>query len=420
MNDEQLPRRRFLTLAGGTAGALALGACSWSDAVRESVTSSPTATTSNAPTTTAAPIGDSRRPLLVVINLAGGNDALNTVVPVTGRYHDLRPDIGLTEEDLLPLDDDHGLHPALAPLLPRWGVGELAVAYGVGLPGQSRSHFEATDAWAAAALDPGSTGWLGRWLDLHPQAGRDPLLAVGLGGGRAVVRGRTASSTVIQRPEQFLLQTAPGMDAGALAEVMLASAAPGGADSDALALVRAGIPRASNAVQIFDQIATETDVAELGRSSVGSLLDVAARLIELNLSTEVVTIDVGGYDTHANQLATHAGLLGDLAIGIDRFLTAVAPLDRDVVVMTTSEFGRRGADNGSGTDHGLAGLQFLVGARVNGGRIVGEAGLDRLDDGDLPIEIDTRSLYAAALGFMGGPVDEVLDGAWDDYDLIEA
>jgi len=322
------------------------------------------------------------------------------------------------DADVLELNADYGLHPALAPLLPYWPSGQLAVAYGVGLPGQSRSHFEATDAWAAASAERQSTGWLGRWLDAHPEAGRDPLLAVGLGGGRAVVRGETVSSTGIQRPEQFLLQTAPGMSADALAEVLLGTATPATADSAALALIRAGIPRASNAVQVFDQIAGEGDLGQLGGNSVSGLLEVAARIVELNLSTEVITIDVGGYDTHANQLTTHANLLGDLAGGIDAFLSALSPLDRDVLVITTSEFGRRAADNGSGTDHGLAGAHFLIGPSVAGGQIVGDAGLDRLDDGDLPIAIDTRSLYAAALRFLGGPVDEVLDGEWDDYGLV--
>ena len=171
-------------------------------------------------------------------------------------------------------------------------------------------------------------------------------------------------------------------------------------------------------MQIFDQIAGEADRDQLGGNSVTGLLEVAARIVELNLSTEVITIDVGGYDTHANQLATHANLLGDLAGGIDRFLATVTSRERPVLVMTTSEFGRRAADNGSGTDHGLAGAHFFVGPPAAGGRVVGEAGLAQLDDGDLPISIDARSLYAAALGFLGGPIDEVLDGEWDDYGLV--
>ncbi len=234
------------------------------------------------------------------------------------------------------------------------------------------------------------------------------------------MRGESVSSTVIQRPEQFLLQTAPGMDADALADVLLATANPGVADSDALALVRAGIPRAGNAVQIFDRIAADADPDALAGNTVTGLLAVAARLVALNLSTEVITVDVGGYDTHADQLTTHAVLLRDLAGGIEAFLDALGGVDRDVLVMTTSEFGRRAADNGSGTDHGLAGAHFLVGGRVNGGRVVGTADLDHLDDGDVPIEIDTRSLYAAALGHLGGPVEAVIDGNWSDHELVRS
>lgn len=426
MTAEPLSRRRFLTLAGGTGGALAVGACSWSDAVRESTTSTTTSLPLPPPTTepfvpSTVPSGTDGRRLLVVVNLGGGNDGLNTVVPLTGRYHDLRPSVGLADDELLELDGAYALHPSLSPLLRHWDSGDLTVVHGVGLPGQTRSHFEATDAWAAASHEPDTTGWLGRWLDLHPEAGRDPLLAVGLGGGRAVVRGETSSSTVIRRPEQFLFQTAPGMDADALADILIATATPGSLDSDALTMTRSGVPRAANAVRVFEQIAGDADLERLGGSSVTSLLDVAARVVELNLSTEVITIDVGGYDTHAGQLGTHAGLLDDLARGVDDFFAAVAALEtgRDVLVMTTSEFGRRAADNGSGTDHGLAGAHLLLGAAVAGGRIVGDAGVDRLEDGDLPIDVDTRSLYAAALRFLGGPVDDVLGGRWDDLGLVE-
>lgn len=412
-----LPRRHFLRLAGGTAGAMALGACSWNEAVRESVAAS--TTTVPASTTTTGPLVSAGRPLLVVVNLGGGNDGLNTFVPDDGRYHDLRPSIGLDPADLLDTDAGFGLHPALAPIERHWHEGQMAVVHGLGLPEQSRSHFTATDVWFAGQPDVIPNGWLGRWLDLHPAAGTDPLLAVALGGGRSAVTGTTASSTVIARPDQFLLQATPGMDAEALADVLLATATPGGGDADALALVRQGIPRAVNAVQILDEIGTDDAVSSLQADSASGLLAVASRIVQLNLSTEVIMVDVGGYDTHANQLVTHEGLLADLATGIDGFFAELesAGVDRDVIVMTTSEFGRRAQDNGSGTDHGTANSHLLIGGGVRGGRY-GELGLDRLVDGDLPIGIDTRSLYATALHHLGTDAGDVLSGPWEDLGIV--
>ena len=412
-----LPRRRFLRLAGGTAGAMALGACSWNEAVRESVAAS--TTTVPASSTTTGPLVSTGRPLLVVVNLGGGNDGLNTFVPDDGRYRDLRPSIGLDAADLLDTGAGFGLHQALAPIERHWHAGQMAVVQGLGLPEQSRSHFTATDVWFAGQPDVVPNGWLGRWLDLHPSAGTDPLLAVALGGGRSAVTGTTASSTVIARPDQFLLQTTPGMDADALADVLLATATPGVGDGDALALVRQGIPRAVNAVQILDEIGTDDAVSSLEADSASGLLAVASRIVQLNLSTEVIMIDVGGYDTHANQLVTHESLLADLATGIDGFFAELesAGVDRDVVVMTTSEFGRRAQDNGSGTDHGTANSHLLIGGSVRGGRH-GELGLDRLVDGDLPIGIDTRSLYATALHHLGTDAGDVLSGPWEDLGIV--
>lgn len=415
-----MKRRRFLAGAGGTAGALALGACSWSNGVRQSVAATSTTAapaTGALVTTTSVAAG---RPLLLVVNMAGGNDGLNTVVPVTGRYHDLRPAIGLSDEDLLPLTADYGLHPSLLPLAPRWDEGDLAVLHGVGIPGQSRSHFAASDVWAAADPKFASTGWIGRWLDEHPSAGDDPLLAIGLGGGRGVVNGLTASSTVIRRPDQFLLQTVPGMDATALADVLLATSTPAVGDSDALALVRAGIPRATEAVEILSSISTDAGLVGIAPNSATTLLQVAARVITLNLSTEVIVVEIGGFDTHTNQLASQANLLSDIAEGVANFLAQVdaAGLDRDVLVMTTSEFGRRVSDNGSGTDHGLGSAHLMIGERIAGRQVVGEAKLGELVDGDLPIDVDARSMYQIALDHLGGATPEVLDGDWETLGLI--
>jgi uncharacterized protein (DUF1501 family) len=147
---------------------------------------------------------------------------------------------------------------------------------------------------------------------------------------------------------------------------------------------------------------------------------VAARVIDLQLGTQIIVVTVGGYDTHANQAQVHPALLADLAAGLDGFLGRVEAQghgDR-VALITTSEFGRRAAENGSGTDHGQASVQFVAGVPVASAQVIGQAELDRLDQGDLPIVIDTRSVYAAALDWLGGPTDEILGATYDRHALL--
>ncbi len=424
---QPLGRRRFLYLAGGTAGALAIGASQWEVGVRDSIatsTSVPSSTpTSSAGATAATTTG---RPLVIVVNLAGGNDSLNTFVPTAaaevGRYRDLRPAVGVDEADLIDVGTAVALHPSLAPIMPLWEANRAAAVLGLGIDGQGRSHFAATDTLFAGQTASADGGWVGRWLDTHPNAGEDPLLAVALGGGGSAVRGLTGSSTVIDDPDNFLLRTAPGMDVGQLSDVFLATASPGAAPSSstALDLVRTGIPRAVNAVDVLDQIEQEVDDASLESATATGLLRTAARLVELNLSTEVVFVEIGGFDTHANQVGTHDALLADVAQGIAEFFETVeaAAPERNVLLVTTSEFGRRAADNGSGTDHGAGAGHLVVGPAMNE-PVVGTHGLDALIDGDLPISIPTTSLYAMAIRHLGGDPSAILQPGWADLGLIQ-
>ena len=150
-------------------------------------------------------------------------------------------------------------------------------------------------------------------------------------------------------------------------------------------------------------------------------LATAASIIEADLGTQVVIVGGGGFDTHANQAPQHERLLADLAGGVTGMFDqlAAAGLDDRVLLVTTSEFGRRVQQNASGgTDHGLGSVHMVVGRGVDGGRVVGDLDLGRLVDGDLPAAIDTRSLYSVALSWLGGPVDEVLGGTYDAYDLL--
>ena len=359
--------------------------------------------------------------ILVIVQMNGGNDALNTVVPTDGRYRDARPNLAVPEADLLPLAgvDDYYLHPSMAALTPLWSAGQLAVVNSVGYENQSRSHFEAMDWWFTATEgDPSASGWLGRWLDLTRANGDDnPMRGISLGGGAPALRAVETLSTTVRVPRFFQFRPPPGTDENAMIEAYLAMAAVP-SDNAYIAAAQAAQVATAEAVELF---AIAADGVEFeGRPSVGQGLDIAANLISQDLGTRIVIVSTGGFDTHANQLGTHDDLLLGVADGVASFLATIEELgmsDR-VLVMTTSEFGRRVAENGSGgTDHGSAGTQFLAGAPV-AGAMHGTVDLANLDRGDLVPRIDVRSLYQAALSWLGGPVDEVLYSNYEDLGIL--
>lgn len=424
-------RRTFLGLG---AGAAATGTGAWLALVRDRAEQSadgPTTTTSSPATSASGAASLSK--VLVVVQLSGGNDGLNTVVPVTGRYHDLRPTLGLADADLVALEGlaGYGLHPSLAALAPVWAAGELAVVSGIGYPDNTRSHFAALDSWwSATPGQPSTTGWLGRWLDATaPDGDPDPLRAVTIGRGSPALRAERSPSTTIVDPSGFALATPRGVDPDGLAAAFLRCATPAvGQD------LRTAAQR--SVATTFDVLGRVAD-ADLGTAGatfqrpapaageyvsgdVTTGLSAAANLIGHDLGTRVILVDAGGFDTHANQADTHQRLLADVAGGVAAFQRAVEASGHadEVLLVTTSEFGRRASENGSGTDHGNGGTSFVIGAGVRRA-LVGSPDLAHLDDqGDVASTIDVRSLYAAALDWLGGPTDAVLGEAYDTYDLL--
>lgn len=411
-----MSRRRFLGIAGGAAGVALAGTAAWSRLVDDQVADQVGGRSSG------STVGPGR--ILVVVELSGGNDGLNSLVPASGRYRDARPTLAIAEQDLLALDgsDDYALHPSLAPLAPIWAAGQLAAVQGVGFADQSRSHFVATDAWRAGGQSPFATSWLGRWLDATGSEQPAPLRAIALGTDTRVLAAQDSLSTVVTSPDTFQLLAPPGSDADAITAAFVATAGPV-SDDPLLAAAQTAIPATLEAV---DVLARAAPVAGGGRSQTPidaratALLSTAARIIELDVGTQVFVVGIEGFDTHARQADLHAQLLTDVGNGIAGFLAEMDRLGRadDVLVVTTSEFGRRVAENGSaGTDHGGGGLQILAGRPVRGA-VIGETGLDRITAGDLPIDLDTRSVYAAALDWLGGPTDEILGGTYDRLGLL--
>jgi len=435
-------RRRFLAAAGGFA-ALGLTGCStgrFAGSGSEPVTTSATPATPATPATgptgtvtaTTIPAGNGIAAVpgdrvLVVVNLDGGNDAINTLVPESGRYHDLRPNLALDPATLITHSSlgGHGLHPALAPLQRHLDAGTLGVVAGVGFADPDRSHFVSTDRWDRADRMDEQLGWAGRWLDTL-DVELPPLGATAIGSDGRVLVGAERSGTAVGSVDAFAFPASVDH-----ADIRRLAGGGGTAatmtePSDALAAAaRSAFLTSVGAVEDFD------DIADAVRSSDGSAsprpsgpfgngLALAAELIRTNLDTRIVTVNVNGFDTHSAQLAQHAALLDDLATGLDSFWSTLeASGDHErVMVITTSEFGRRAQENSSaGSDHGSAGLSLVMGHTVSGG-LHGSIDVGRLVDGDLAPMIDPRGIFTAALDWVGGDVERILGGRWDDVALL--
>lgn len=422
---DSLDRRQFFKIGAGAVVVVGLGACTRDASTGSTASSAAPATTAAEsvptltapPTTVAAPsIGSmlgGRR--LVVVQLNGGNDLLNTLPPTDGRYRDLRPTLALPEGDVLALAGlaDVGLHPSLAPMMRFWDTGELAVIRGIGFEVPNRSHFVSMDRWWRAD-ELTQPGWLGRVLEALPSE-PTPLFATALGGGAPLLNGRTVQPTVISSASSFKwVDIEPSW---------LQQMGDGGTDLAGLA--RHAFQRTVQAVRNFaeltggDAVADDLPTRE-GGATVTDGLAVAAQMIAADVGTQLVVVSAGGFDTHAGQLPVHAELLADLAGGIDAFFDAIdaAGLADEVLLVVTSEFGRRAAENGSGgCDHGAGGASFAVGRGVRGG-VFGEVDLGDLLDGDVRPSVAPHALFTRCLDWLGVDAEQILGRRDDSLDLL--
>jgi uncharacterized protein (DUF1501 family) len=396
-------RREFLTRTVRGTSLVALGA-----AVPQFV-----ARTARA----AAPGKDT---VLVVVELTGGNDGLNTVIPYADDlFHKARPTLRHPESAVIRLDDHVGLHPKMTGLRPLWDAGHLAVVQGVGYPNPDRSHFEAMDIWQTADPDRRpTTGWLGRataatddrtgGVPILHVGNRPPLAAAGAPGGGGVSVGEQNS---------FRLDMG-GDDAGrqqVRLKLVKELSAPVGGD-DLAAFVRRRQAQTLTAVDTLRELFDAPGYAARGDGLAGKL-QLVAGLIAKGFGTRVFYVSLDGFDTHAGQAGPHGTLLADLADAIGQFfqtLSTTGHADR-VRLMTFSEFGRRVQENGSrGTDHGAASCLFVAGPSVRGGVVGRHPSLADLDAGDLKFHTDFRRVYATLLdGWLGCDYHRVLDGAWE-------
>jgi uncharacterized protein (DUF1501 family) len=337
--------------------------------------------------------GKDRARVLLLVELAGGNDGLNTVVPQNDpRYKRLRPTLGLGDDELVGLSREVALHHNLGALMPAWESGQLAVVQGVGYPNPNRSHFRSIEIWETGSESDEflGEGWLAQ---LWGQGGAGKALAaegVVLGDGEVgALAGPGARAWVMEDPEQFTAQAKRLKPARAPQE--------GKAPASLKHLLAVQEEVSKGAKRLEDRWSQRPKLgARFPSTPLGRSLEVAAGLIVSGVEVPVVKVTHGGFDTHARQRATHDRLLLELAEGLEALREALHKAGRwdDVLVMTYSEFGRRASENASGgTDHGTAAPQLLMGGAVKGGLYGQPPSLEDLDGEDLRYTVDFRSLY---------------------------
>ncbi|WP_433796826.1 DUF1501 domain-containing protein [Actinoplanes sp. CA-252034] len=396
---DTITRRRFL-IASGVTGAAALAAGA-------------TAYTVNDLLATSADRDDDAR-ILVLVTLYGGNDGLSTVIPYADpAYRAARPGMTYEPGAILTLDGEYGLNPGLTGLHRLYRDRRLAVVQGVGYPRPNRSHFQSMDIWQTAQPDrPGTTGWLGRWLD---SAGGDPRLAVSFEPALPpLLAGATSAGATVPGGELAL-------PAGVTSATLTRLAAPEPAASPALARAAAcfaDLMRVQDMLLGIEEGAaedeTDDDAPATATGGAAPPLDrqlaLVARCIEAGAATRVYSVSLGGFDLHADGRDSQQALLARL----DQPLTAFTErmTGKGVVTAVYSEFGRRVRANASdGTDHGTASNVFLLGDGVRGGRYGAPPSLTDLDDGDLRHTVDFRDVYATLLAdVLGSDPARSLDG----------
>ena len=355
--------------------------------------------------------GGSDERVLVVVNLQGGNDGLNTIVPHgMSQYYRYRPTLGIAPNDVLHIDGTIGMNPQLASLKGMFDKGQVAIVQGAGYPGPDHSHFRSTEIWQTA--EPSkyvSTGWVGRFLD---EAGLPPT---NLFNGVALA------------PVLPAVMTAHRIDVPAIAQLQ-----GYGLSSDRNASERAAFAtlvrddRVPFSSPYLATVATIEDHAQKGSEELpkllagyapsgtypatplGRSLALAAQIVGSRLGTRVIYVQHGSFDTHAAQKPTQDRLLRELSDALKAFYDDLA------------EFGRRVAENGSrGTDHGEAAPMFLVGGGIKGGVYGSHPSLDRLDNGDVTYTVDFRSVYATIIEkWFGRPADGILAGSFPALTML--
>ena len=369
--------------------------------------------------------------IVVIVNLSGGNDGLNTVVPYTNDiYYNLRPNIGIPSNNVLSLTNSLGLNPSMGTLHNLWSTNNLSVIQNVGYSNQNLSHFRSTDIWRSGSSSNEiiSTGWIARFIesvvpDIHMNPPYNPIaFQIGNSNTLQLTGQNGMTGVLVQDPETFYDLVNETYDEPILDENTESTA--GRMEANYIRQISA---LSYNYANVINQASINgTNTVDYANNTPGKYLKIVAKLISGGMYSPFFLVHHGGFDNHSNQNTYHPGLLERLSDSIGSFSQDLynQGLDDNVIIMTTSEFGRRTYENGAfGTDHGGAAPHFLVGKNINSGVFGGEPDLENLINGDnLVHSIDYRQIFATIIkdwfGYSDETVSQVFNNQYDTLDLF--
>lgn len=370
---------------------------------------------------------------LVVVQLSGGNDYLNCVVPYDDpRYVDNRPNVRITEDRVLPLDGTYGLNPGMQPIKELYDQGKVAVVHGVGYPEPNRSHFRSMDIWhTAEPRHIADQGWLGNSIkQMYPQ-GDNVVAAVNFGGGlpRALI-AKGAPVASVTDLETYGLMGHLGAEAERsevleLFKYIYSMGLGSGPTMDLMS--QTGLDALRGSDMLSQCTLTYDSEIEYDPNAFSNSMKSAAQVLQADIGTRICYTQHGSFDAHTNGIALQEKLLRDVSGGIYDFYTDMKQHDpegnQDILILAFSEFGRRVKDNGNGTDHGSGGVAFLIGDSVAGGQYGDYPSMDEKDlvEGDLAFNLDFRTLYTEIMeDWLEVDAREIMDRDYGKVGVLAA
>jgi len=371
----------------------------------------------------------SKEKSLVVVQLSGGNDYLNTVIPYgDDEYYDFRKTVHIAQDSVLPIDSTYGFNPHLGPIKRLFDEGKVAVINGIGYDNPNRSHFRSMDIWHTALPDEiGTEGWLGRVIREIDPKGENVLTGVNFGRGlpRALgVRGVPVAS--VGNLETYGLFTDIEDEETRNLALRAFAHMYGGVQGKDPVLDFLG-QTGTDALKGADILRTApqqySSTIEYASNPISQSLRSVAQVLFADLGTRVFYTQHGSFDTHSGELISHAKLWDEVSSGIGDFYDDLKEHDREdeVIILVFSEFGRRIKDNGSGTDHGSGGVAFIIGSEIKGGMYGQYPSIKEADqlEGDLHFNNDFRSTYSTIIeSWFGMDAIPIVNGSFEKFDFV--
>ena len=372
-----------------------------------------------------------REKSLIVIQLSGGNDYLNTVIPYSeGKYYDYRSTVNIPQNKVIPIDDHYGFNPSMGPVKSLWDEGKVAIINGIGYQNPNRSHFRSMDIWHTAEPDSiGKDGWLGRAIrDIDPQ-GENVLTGINFGRGlpRAMACPGVSVASVGDLDTYGLFPDVKDEELRMFTLEAFSKMYGGAAGRDPVMelLGQTGQDALQGADILRTAPAMYSSSVEYAPDSLAQNVKSISQVFHANVGARVLYTQHGPFDTHAGELISHAKLWDEVAGAVGCLMDDLKEhgTENDASILIFSEFGRRIQDNGSGSDHGSGGVAFMIGGAVNGGTYGEYPSLAEAEqiEGDLRSNNDFRSVYTGILeDWLGLDAAPIVNGQFEKFDLFKS